>query len=107
MTHTVTEAQNGATVAMAVGDVLQIHLPENPTSGYRWAPDEIDEARVAVEPPSYRAEDGRPGSGGMVTWTLRAKAPGTPRVALKHWRHWDGDRSVTQRFTLTLDIKPA
>ena len=107
MTHTVTEAQNGSTVAMAVGDVLEIHLPENPTSGYRWALDEVDETRVAAGSPSYRGEDDRPGSGGMATWTLRAKAPGTTRVTLKHWRHWEGDRSVVQRFAVTLHVKPA
>jgi len=102
-----TEAQNGSTVTMKVGDMLEVHLPENPTSGYRWAVDKLDETRVESQGSGYRGEDDRPGSGGMATWTFRAKAPGTTSVVLKHWRHWEDDRSVTQRFAVTLDVKPA
>jgi inhibitor of cysteine peptidase len=41
------------------------------------------------------------------TWTLRARAPGRTRVGLKRWRHWEGDKSVVERFAVTLDIKPS
>lgn len=107
MNKVVTEAQNGSTVEMRPGDVLTVHLPENPTSGYRWAVDQLDETRVEAEASGYRGEDDRPGTGGLATWTLRAKKPGTTGASLKLWRHWEGDRSVVQRFSITLDIKPA
>jgi hypothetical protein len=36
-----------------------------------------------------------------------ARASGRTRLALKRWRHWEGDASIVERFAVTLDIKPA
>jgi predicted secreted protein len=41
----------------------------------------------------------------MKTWKLVARRPGRTRVALKRWRHWEGDASIAERFAVTLDIK--
>jgi hypothetical protein len=35
-----------------------------------------------------------------------ARTPGRTRLALKRWRHWEGDTSIVERFSVTLDIKP-
>jgi len=39
-----------------------------------------------------------------VSFTFRAKKSG--EIALKNWRHWEGDSSVTNRFRVRLRIEP-
>ena len=46
------------------------------------------------------------GSGGEVSFVFRAKNPGSGKVVLKHWRHWEGDTSVTNRFRVRLLVEP-
>jgi inhibitor of cysteine peptidase len=102
----VTKAQDGETLTLRVGDSLLLQLPENPSTGYRWAFAAIDESLLAVEDPRYHAGEGSVGSAGVAVWTLRARASGKSRLVLKYWRHWEGDRSVIDRFSVTLDIRP-
>ena len=37
VTNAVTEVDNGTTVEVHVGETLVLRLPENATTGYRWA----------------------------------------------------------------------
>jgi len=104
---TITKADDGKTVGVRVGDSLLLQLLETPGSGYRWDFARRDEGLLAVEDSGYRGHDDRPGSGGVATWTLRARAPGKTRLELKRWRHWEGDRSIVERFSVTVEIKSA
>lgn len=103
---TVTKAQDGQVLDARVGDSISLSLPENPSTGYTWAVESVDEAALDLGSPTDHRERPGVGSGGMKTWTLRARAPGRTRVEMKRWRHWEGDRSVVERFAVTVDIKP-
>ena len=100
------EADNGRTVDLRVGETFRVRLPENATTGYRWTIDRLDNEVVEAvgSEPDYGA--GSIGSGGAVSFTFRAKKPGTGDIALKHWRHFEGDASVTNRFRLRLNARP-
>jgi inhibitor of cysteine peptidase len=102
---TVTREQNGGVVPMRVGDTITMHLAENPTTGYAWDIDVLDRGLLEAEAPTYREAGAGVGAGGMKTWKLVARRPGRTRVALKRWRHWEGDASIAERFAVTLDIK--
>ena len=100
------ESDNGRTVDIHVDELVRVNLPENATSGYRWAIDSYDEEcleTLATEP-RYTAE--ALGSGGDVTFIFRGKKIGTGEIVLKHWRHWEGDASVTTRFRILLHVQP-
>jgi inhibitor of cysteine peptidase len=101
-----TENDNGRSVELRAGDTVRIGLPENATTGFRWAIDRYDEG--LVEPvesePHYAA--GAVGSGGTSTFTFRGKKGGSGEIVLKHWRHWEGDASVTSRFRVRVSVKP-
>jgi inhibitor of cysteine peptidase len=102
---TVTKANDGQTLSVGVGDAIVLELAERPTTGFRWAFTQLDEARVAVEESASRAQADRPGAGRVAAWKLRMRAPGRTQLELKLWRSWEGDRSVAERFSLTLDIR--
>jgi inhibitor of cysteine peptidase len=101
-----TEKDHDRTVELHVGEGVRVTLPENATTGYRWAIEQLDpqliEARAAQ--PKYPADS--IGSGGEVQWDFLAKAPGTTSIVLKQWRHWEGDASIVQRFRIQVRILP-
>jgi len=101
---TVTEAQNGKTLAMMVGETLSLQLPENPTSGHAWTFARLDETRLQLLESTFRAEGSGVGTGGIERWTLRAVSPGETRIELKRWRPWEGERSVVERFWVDITI---
>jgi|SRR5215208_3595684 len=102
---TLTQADNGKSVEAYQGDVVLIRLPENPTTGYRWAIAAIDEE--IMEPSSSYftlSSDARIGGGGERIFTFVTKSSGTTHLELKLWREWEGDSSVIQRYELTIHI---
>lgn len=103
----VTEADDGKILPARVGASLVLNLRETPSSGYRWAFDALDESHVAVEGSSWAGADAQPGAGGVASWRLCPLAAGRTRLALKRWRHWEGEKSVVERFSVVLDVKPA
>jgi inhibitor of cysteine peptidase len=96
---------NDGTADVHIGDSVRINLPENATTGFRWAIDRYDEQlfEVVATEPHYPKDS--IGAGGYVSFTFRAKNPGLGAIALKNWRHWEGDSSVTNRFRVRLRIE--
>jgi inhibitor of cysteine peptidase len=100
----IAEKDDGRTVDVRVGDSVRISLPENATTGYRWAVDRYDEEFVEAvgSEPLYTAN--AIGSGGEVVFIFKGKKIGSGEIVLKHWRHWEGDASITSRFRLRLNV---
>lgn len=102
-----TQADDGGRFEAASGATLTVRLAENPTTGFRWAIDEAEETILAlVRSELEQPHSPRVGQGGMRVLTFRAERPGTTPLHLKHWREWEGDRSVIDRFAVTLVVTP-
>jgi inhibitor of cysteine peptidase len=104
-----TEANNGESIEVRQGDEITLRLPENPTTGYRWHIDRADgivEQEVAQQQVDSHASDlNTPfGRGGIREFRFRAQVPGSGRLELKHWREWEGEGSVTKRFTADIKV---
>jgi len=106
--QTVTEADNERTIDLRVGEEVRITLPENATTGYRWAVDrlegEVVEA-VGSEPNYPVGTGGTVGTGGEVSFTFKGKKAGAGDIVLKYWRHFEGDSSITRRFHVRLNTR--
>jgi inhibitor of cysteine peptidase len=104
---TLSEKDDGRSVNLKIGDDLEVTLPENATTGYRWAVDHIDGSVVDLgsTQPHYPS-GGAVGSGGRVTFVFRGDKPGTGAIALKQWRPWEGDSSVVGRFRVEVRVLP-
>ncbi|HEY7270565.1 MAG TPA: protease inhibitor I42 family protein [Dehalococcoidia bacterium] len=99
------EADNGRTRDIRQGETVRITLPENATTGYRWAVDQVDESVIeALASEPHYAPSGV-GSGGEIPFLFRAKAGGAGEIVLKHWRHWAGDSSIIDRFRIQLRVQ--
>jgi inhibitor of cysteine peptidase len=102
---TLTENDNDRAVELRVGDSVHISLSENATTGYRWAIEHLDESLIEAIGSEPQYKSGAIGSGGQVTFRFRATKAGNSEIALKNWRHFEGDGSVTKRFRVRLLVK--
>jgi inhibitor of cysteine peptidase len=98
------ETDNDRTVEVRLGDVVRITLPENASTGFRWTIDRYNEDIIEALGSEPRYTAGDVGSGGEILFTFKAKKAGRGEIALKHWRHWEGDRSVIGRFRVRLNV---
>lgn len=102
-----TEVNNGQTVKLGVGDRLTIQLQENPSTGYQWTlEDNTDSVLPLRSSEYYLAPTGRVGSGGQHIFILQGAQVGTAQPRFKHWRSWEGDASILDRFTVTVQVEP-
>jgi inhibitor of cysteine peptidase len=99
------EADDGTSIEAVPGDALVVRLHENPTTGYRWALDELDGDAVTLGVDDFEAsEGGGVGSGGRRVFTFSAVGPGSASIALKLWRRWEGDASTRGRVRLNIRV---
>jgi inhibitor of cysteine peptidase len=103
------EGNNGETVAVRRGDTLDLRLSENPSTGFRWKvvrADRLSEEEPAPDSTEVPARDSQSqvGRGGLRVFRFRAIAPGDGRLELKLWREFEGDASVLRRFAIGLTV---
>lgn len=103
-----TRADENRTAELRVGEVLEIRLAENPSTGFRWAVEESQQRLLGLENTRYvpPEEGGFIGARGQRIFSFIAKQPGAVVLKLKYWRVFEGDASVTERFTVTVQIVP-
>jgi inhibitor of cysteine peptidase len=102
----IVESDNGRTVDIRLGESVRINLSENATTGYRWTIDRYDEELIEALSTKSHYPPNTIGVGGEVSFIFRGKKIGTGEIVLKHWRHWEGDPSVTTRFRILLRVRP-
>ncbi|HZT29181.1 MAG TPA: protease inhibitor I42 family protein [Bryobacteraceae bacterium] len=100
-----TRQDSGGSVELAVGDVLEIHLAETPTTGYLWKVHEIDPPALTFHGSRFVSGGPAPGRGGTRILTFEGVAPGRAVLRLKHYRQWAGDSSIIDRFELTVSVR--
>jgi len=100
------EKDDGRTAEVRVGETVEVTLVENATTGYRWAVDHLDTAIVRQLSAESRNTAKAIGAPGTTVFTFEAVKEGTGEIALKYWRSWEGDASVTNRFRVRLGVQP-
>jgi inhibitor of cysteine peptidase len=103
---TLTQADNGKSVEIEPGSMVTIRLGENPTTGYRWAVDTAIPDVVTLASSDYvPAQNAGVGGGGERAFIFKATKAGIAPIHLKLWRDWEGDKSITQRFDVTVHVR--
>ena len=100
-----TGSDNGKTIQVHVGDEIDIALDSSPDTGYGWAVEKSDDKLLALKQSNFSASNSSIGSSGTQTFTFVAKSAGTVNLQLKYWRSFEGDKSITQRFAVTIQIQ--
>ena len=110
-TYEMTRDDNGKTLKVKVGDVIQVKLKSNRTTGYSWALTGKNDAKVLKSGEvEYKVDEhpaGMVGVGGNDFCTFTALAPGKTEISLGYARPWEKDKEPAQAFKLTVEVEGA
>ena len=100
------EEDNGSLATVIVGDIIQIQLGGNPTTGYNWGAENLDTNLLKmIGEPAFEANSKLKGSGGIYTFTINALASGVTQLRLKYFRSFEENAPPLQTFGVSLDIQ--
>ncbi|MGA7937919.1 MAG: protease inhibitor I42 family protein [Kovacikia sp.] len=104
-TLSLNQTDAGKTLQVPAGEIVLITLSENPTTGYRWALEPMEQPVLELQASDYVTASGAGiGGGGQRVFKFRTKASGTVNLQLKEWRDWEGEQSTLNRFSVTIKV---
>jgi inhibitor of cysteine peptidase len=92
------------TVYVPVGQMIELRLRENPTTGFRWSFASDAGPSCTVIGDSFEQQNGPPGAGGEHAWQIKAVRAGKCHLELFYRRPHDPDVPPAQIFTLDIQI---
>ena len=96
------ESFDGKQLEMKPGEELEVHLPENPTTGFRWHVTSDGDGVVDLVDDQFSVQGTRPGAGGNGGGGFGALRPGSARIALASRRSWE---TAAPARTFAFDLK--
>jgi inhibitor of cysteine peptidase len=103
----VDESYNNQIVTLGRGQLLEIVLASNPSTGYQWQFGQPVDYRVLRQIDYRYVPAGAPwlvGGGGMEYWLYRAMDPGTTTILMYYTRPWENQRP-TKVFRLRVNVR--
>lgn len=79
----------GTAQVLSVGDMLEVRLPGNPTTGYAWQTTTVPSQLRQQGEPVHHSDSRRIGSGGDTSFGFRATAQGDAILELAYRRPWE------------------
>jgi predicted secreted protein len=104
-TYSISEADSGTRVQIHIDDIVEVILPGNPTSGFRWEAAEHD-AKVLQMPneASFQRDTLGTGTGGVYTLAFLAVGEGTTPLQLVYRRPFEKVEPA-RTFELTVVVE--
>jgi predicted secreted protein len=102
---TLDEHADGREIELLRGDELEVVLPANRTTGFRWRLEPGAEPVLAAVNESYETPGASaPGGGGTHRWRFRAEQPGRGTITLALRRSWLTTGPEARTFRLHVDV---
>jgi len=98
-----TEKDNGSTVSVRKGDVLNLTLQDHGDGGYTWTIVKIDEKILDQVEQFNWGSSGALGDFGKDTWIFSAKNIGTTTLQLECKRPWVGG-DTSEMMTVNIEV---
>jgi predicted secreted protein len=108
--QSVTEAQNGGSVSLGVGEVLSVELQGIASAGYVWEPSRVPAFLEQTDKLSgpVNARQRQPGFAGGNNWDVhvfRATAAGEGELVLGLVRPWETGKAPTRTFSVRVTVR--
>jgi inhibitor of cysteine peptidase len=103
---TIERKDNNTQVALTVGQEMQVALPENPTTGFRWQMQARGEPILQLLDDTFDPPSPGIGKGGTRRWRFRAAQKGSAAIEMAYRRAWEQDQSPTETFRLAVRVEP-
>jgi inhibitor of cysteine peptidase len=98
----------GRVVDLSLGEVVELRLHENPSTGFRWKMTEAVAPVCRIKDDSLQspaATPPRPGQGGTHVWHIEGVQVGTCRLSLAYLRPWEHGAAPAATFALQINVK--
>ena len=103
---TLNSLDHGKTVEVPLGESITIRLPENPTTGYRWAVDSITQSLLTIDEGRFVPAAGSAlGGSGYREIVVHPKQDGVGEVRLKLGQSWEDESAVSDRFEIRVVVR--
>ncbi|MFG0867615.1 protease inhibitor I42 family protein [Pseudomonas sp. FYR_7] len=102
------DADSECPVYLEKGQVLNLTLPSNPSTGYRWRVEAAARpVLVSLGPEVYSAPDQEDvvGNEGLSTWRYQADQPGKAALKLVYQQPWATQVAPVQTFDCTVVVR--
>ncbi len=93
-----TEGANGREVTLAMGEMAELTLAENPTTGYQWELKAKAETVCKLVKDEFEPSGGPTGSGGIHRWRFKAVKPGSGEIELQYRRPWEKNAAPARTY---------
>jgi inhibitor of cysteine peptidase len=90
----VDQNHSGQTIDLPVGQVIELRLAENPTTGYRWTFVADGAPTCVVVSDRFERPTGPPGEGGEHAWQIKGALVGECQIAMQYARSFKPGATV-------------
>jgi inhibitor of cysteine peptidase len=101
----VDRSYNEREVTLAIGEVVEISLAENRTTGFHWELRTKPEPACSLVKSWFEPGTGPPGKGGTHRWQFQAVRSGTGEIKLEYRRPWEQETPPGQTFKLSVHVR--
>ena len=97
---------NGQEIRVPAGAIIELSLPEQAGTGYRWEFDRLDAQHFELLKTETRPLATKNLVGGPVlkTWQLKTKNAGESALTLNYLRPWEGKGQAVKHFTVKIRL---
>lgn len=104
----INETYAGQTISMPIGQVIELRLKENPTTGFRWHFRKNGEPACRIRDNGVETADAakpvRLGQGATHVWRIEGVQVGVCELALTYARSWEADRPPAATFEFRIRV---
>ena len=98
----VDENSNGDQISLATGEMLEVCLSENRTTGYKWSLESGGDVCAVVNDKFQPGQAA--GDPGNHCWRFRAERAGSASIELSYRRTWGEEKTPARTFKLTVRV---
>ena len=102
---TVTQADAGKSVSLAIGQRLSVHLSEQAGTGYSWITASDSTPLLKFEGSSVTSTATMPGAAEIQAMVYSAVAAGKGTLKIEYRRSWEKDQPPAETFSIAVTIK--
>jgi len=91
---------SGKEIKSKKGEVIEVQLEENPTTGYIWKIQSINDKHLHLIEDKFEKADNGVGSGGIKTFRLENISEGSSELQIVLSNSWENDPVETFKVTI-------
>jgi inhibitor of cysteine peptidase len=96
------ESDNGREIEVPIGEIIEVCLRDNPTTGFKWSFKSSGEPACTLVTEFFSREGTSPGQGGTHHWQFKIVAPGRATIELVYTRPWQTGAPPARSYILKL-----